>query len=97
MGMLLEVVSGVLIVCGALLALSGAVGVLRLREPLKAMHTATKPATLGVVLTGIGVMLQTSDLGTVSKIGVVIAVQIATISVGAHMLGRAMDRESTSD
>ena len=92
-----DVISIVCIVCGAVLALSGAIGVLRLREPIKAMHAATKPATLGVVLTGLGVMLQSSSLSTITKIAVVLAVQIATVSVGAHMLGRAMESSSKED
>lgn len=92
MSVIVDVVSGVLLLTGALLALLGALGVVRLRDPLVAMHAATKPATLGVVLTGVGVILQLGNAGSISKVAVVVVVQLATVPVGAHMLGRAMER-----
>lgn len=92
MSVVVDVVSAALLLGGALLALLGALGVVRLRDPLVAMHAATKPATLGVVLTGLGAIMQLSDAGSISKVVVVVVVQLATVPVGAHMLGRAMDR-----
>ena len=93
MSLVVDVVSAVLLLAGALLSLLGALGVVRLRDPLVAMHAATKPATLGVVCTGLGAVLQLSGAGSISKVVVVVVVQLATVPVGAHMLGRAIDRE----
>lgn len=94
---LLDVVSAVLIISGALLAVLGAVGVIRLGDPLKAMHAATKPATLGVVLIGLGAALQLPTYQSVSKTLVIVVVQLVTIPVGAHMLGRAMEKAPSNN
>ena len=93
MRLLVDVISAVLILAGALLALLGAFGVVRLRDPLVAMHAATKPATLGIVCMGLGAVLYLAEAGSISKVIVVVVVQLATVPVGAHMLGRAIDRE----
>lgn len=93
MRLLVDVISAVLILAGALLALLGAFGVVRLRDPLVAMHAATKPATLGIVCMGLGAVLHLAEAGSISKVIVVVVVQLATVPVGAHMLGRAIDRE----
>jgi multicomponent Na+:H+ antiporter subunit G len=95
MSLVVDVVSAMLLLAGALLAFLGALGVVRLRDPLVAMHAATKPATLGVVCTGLGAVLQLSAAGSISKVIVVVVVQLATVPVGAHMLGRAIDREES--
>jgi multicomponent Na+:H+ antiporter subunit G len=97
MSVIVDVVSAVLLLAGTLLALLGALGVVRLRDPLVAMHAATKPATLGVVLTGAGAILQLGDAGSISKVVVVVVVQLATVPVGAHMLGRAMEKSQSDD
>lgn len=93
MSTVVDVVSALLVLAGAVLVLLGALGVLRLRDPLAAMHAATKPATLGVVLMGLGAALQMAG-GSVSKVLLVIALQLTTVPVGSHMLGRAMARSA---
>lgn len=93
----LDVVSVVSIVVGATLVLLGAIGVLRFRDPLVAMHAATKPATLGVVLTGLGTALQFTGASSITKVVLVVLVQLATFPVGSHMLGRAMSRSRDDD
>lgn len=90
MSLVLDISSGVLLVAGAVLALLGAVGVVRFRDPLAAMHAATKPATLGVVLCGLGAALQAAEAGSIARIAVIVALQLATAPIGAHMLSRAL-------
>lgn len=96
---ILNVVSVVLILAGALITLIAAVGVVVLRDARAAMHPATKPATLGVLLCGVGAVLQLDDLSSVSKLFVVIAIQFVTAPVGAHMLSRGItsDTDSSDD
>jgi multicomponent Na+:H+ antiporter subunit G len=84
----------VLVVCllvgGVILAVSAAIGIVRLRDPLAAMHAATKPATLGILLFGIAALLRVADGAATSRLIVVIVLQLVTAPVGAHMLARAI-------
>lgn len=78
-----------LILCGALLCLTAAVGLLRFRDLLTRMHAATKPQVLGVLLVLLGVALSKQSglhIGMLLLVGVF---QMLTIPVGAHMVGRA--------
>ena len=97
MSLVVDIVSAVLLLGGAVLAVLGAVGVVRFRDPLSAMHAATKPATLGVVFCGLGALLQVEDSGAISKIVVIVMLQLVTAPIGAHMLSRAISRGEKSD
>ena len=97
MNVVVDVASAVLLLGGAVLAVLGAAGVVRFRDPLSAMHAATKPATLGVVFCGLGAVLQVDDAGAISKIVVIVALQLVTAPIGAHMLSRAISRGEKSD
>nr|WP_256839018.1 monovalent cation/H(+) antiporter subunit G [Ornithinimicrobium sp. HY1745] len=79
----------VLILFGALLCLTAAIGLLRFRDLLTRMHAATKPQVLGVLLVLLGVALSKESglhIGMLLLVGVF---QMLTIPVGAHMVGRA--------
>ena len=89
-----DVVSIVLILAGAGIALIAALGVVILRDARTAMHAATKPATLGVLLCGSGAVLQLDDLSSVSKLIVIIILQFVTAPVGAHMLSRGITSDT---
>ena len=96
MNTVLDVLSAVLVLSGALIALVAALGVVLLRDARAAMHAATKPATLGVLLVGSGAVLQLDDLSSVSKLVVIIALQFVTAPVGAHMLSRGISSDTDS-
>ncbi|WP_109472764.1 monovalent cation/H(+) antiporter subunit G [Ornithinimicrobium cavernae] len=84
-----DVIGMVLILCGAILCLTAAIGLLRFRDLLTRMHAATKPQVLGVLLVLCGVALSKEGglhIGTLILVGVF---QMLTIPVGAHMVGRA--------
>jgi multicomponent Na+:H+ antiporter subunit G len=87
---LFDVLSGLLLIGGALLALIASVGLHRLPDTLARMHAATKPATLGVTMCAVGAMIQTQDASTITKILVIVIVQLVAAPVGAHVLGRAI-------
>jgi multicomponent Na+:H+ antiporter subunit G len=96
---LLDIATIILVLAGASVALIAAIGVVRLRDARSAMHAATKPATLGILLIGAGAVLQLDDLSSVSKLVVIIALQFVTAPVGAHMLARGItsDTDSSDD
>ena len=56
------------------------------------MHAATKPATLGVLCCAVGAALQVGDVSDVTKLIVVVVLQLVTAPVGAHMLARSILR-----
>lgn len=89
-----DVVSAVLIITGAIIALIAAIGVVVLRDARSAMHAAAKPATLGVLLCGTGAVLQLDDLSSVSKLIVVVIIQFVTAPVGAHMLSHGVSTDT---
>ncbi len=90
MNTLLDVLSGMLLIGGALLALIASIGLHRLPDTLARMHAATKPATLGVAMCAVGAVIQTQDASTITKILVVVILQLVAAPVGAHILGRAV-------
>ena len=57
----LDVVGGVLILLGAALALTAAIGLVRLPDVLNRMHAASKPQTLGFLLLCVGLSLILRD------------------------------------
>ena len=90
LGTVRDVVSGVLMISGSLLALIASVGLFRLSSTRARMHATTKPATLGVLLCGVGAALQVGSASDVTKIAAVIVLQLVTAPIGAHMLARAV-------
>lgn len=90
MSTVLDVVSAVLVIVGALLGLSGAIGLHRLTDTLSRMHAATKPATLGVACCGLGAALQLNDTAGVVEVMIIVGLQLLTAPVGAHLLARSV-------
>ena len=92
MSTLADVATAMLILTGALLALVAALGLHRLGDTLSRMHAATKPATLGVLCCAVGAALQVGDVSDVTKLIVVVVLQLVTAPGGAHMLARSITR-----
>ncbi|MEN9286859.1 MAG: hypothetical protein RIS39_851 [Actinomycetota bacterium] len=91
LGSAVEVLSAACFIAGALLALIGTLGLHRLADTRSRMHAATKPATLGVALCALGAALQLSSTSDVTKVVVIVVLQLVTSPIGAHMLGRAVN------
>ena len=88
----LDVVGAVLLLVGALLAVSAGIGLLRFPDVLSRMHATSKPQALGLllVLAGTALRLRTfADLTTLVLVG---AFQLLTVPVSAAMVGRAAYR-----
>ncbi len=84
--MLLDLVSWVLIVSGALFCVIGALGLLRLPEFYARMHGAGVTDTLGVALLLIGLMLEPAHWTVTVKLVVLLCLLYITSPTAAHAL-----------
>ncbi|MEV4669346.1 monovalent cation/H(+) antiporter subunit G [Microbacterium sp. LWO12-1.2] len=91
----------VLILLGAVLCLSAAVGLLHFRDVPSRLHAATKPQVLGLVLICLAVALSQRSIGGI-LLGIVLVapivlMQFATAPLSAHMVGRQAYRNGTME
>lgn len=84
-----ELISGVLEVVGAAFVLIGGIGVIRFGDFLSRTHPATKAPTLGLILIVTGVAIDLHTAVAVITVVLVVVLQLLTVPVGTHMLGRA--------
>jgi multicomponent Na+:H+ antiporter subunit G len=91
----------ILILCGALLCLSAAVGLLHFRDVPSRLHAATKPQVLGLLLICIAIALSQRSVGGIlvgaALVAPVVLMQFATAPLSAHMVGRQAYRNGTTD
>jgi len=90
---ILDVFAHVLILIGALVSLTAAIGVVRFRDTLSRMHPATKPQVVGLlfVLGGAMIALRGSvDIWLMALAGMFM---VLTAPVIAHRIGRVAYRE----
>lgn len=90
-------VAVVLVLIGALLCLTAAIGILRFSDVPSRLHAATKPQVLGVVAIIAGVALSARSWAVVAFAVVVVLLQLATAPLAAHMLGRQAYRNGDVD
>lgn len=82
----------VLLLLGAVLALSGSVGLIRFPEVLSRMHAMTKPQVLGLIFILAAVAVRIPTWGTISTLVLIAVFQLMTVPISAHMIGRAAYR-----
>jgi len=87
--MIIDVLAGVMMAVGCLLAVVAAIGLQRFPDVFARMHAATKPATLGLALVLLGAALVVPDPGSRAKLVLVVVFQLLTAPVGSHLVGRA--------
>ncbi|GAB6859886.1 monovalent cation/H(+) antiporter subunit G [Microbacterium xylanilyticum] len=91
----------ILVLIGALLCLTAAIGLLRLRDVPNRLHAATKPQVLGLLLICLAIALsQRSVIGIalgLLLVAPVVLMQFATAPLSAHMVGRQAYRNGTID
>ena len=92
-----DVASAVCLLLGSLLAFAAGVGVLRFPDLLARMHAATKPQVLGLVLVLTGLALRLRSGPAIWMLVLVVAFQLLTSPVAAHMVGRAGYRTGKID
>ena len=85
----LEICVAVLLIFGALLSLSAAIGLLRFPDLLSRMHAGTKPQVLGLLCLLLAVALQIRRWELLPILLIAWIFQLLTAPVSAHMVGRA--------
>ena len=85
----MEFLSGLLEVVGAAFVLIGGIGVIRFGDFLSRTHPATKAPTLGLILIVTGVAIELHTAVAIITVILVVVLQLLTVPVGTHMLGRA--------
>lgn len=93
----LDVVALVLILIGALLCLTAAIGLLRFRDVPTRLHAATKPQVLGFILICLAIAFALESWAVVAFLVPVVLVQLATAPLSAHIVGRQAYRNGTID
>jgi len=93
----LDTVSLVLLLIGALLCLIASIGLVRLRDVPTRLHAATKPQVLGLILVCLAIALSLRSWPVVAFLVPVVLIQLATAPLSAHMVGRAAYRNGTLD
>ncbi|MBN7793952.1 monovalent cation/H(+) antiporter subunit G [Microbacterium esteraromaticum] len=89
----------VLVLIGAILCLSAAVGLLHFRDVPSRLHAATKPQVLGLLLICLAIAVSQRTVGGI-LLGLVIStpvilLQFVTAPLSAHMVGRQAYRNGT--
>lgn len=87
----------VLILIGALLCLTAAIGVLRFRDVPTRLHAATKPQVLGLIVICLAIALSLRSWPVVAFLVPIVLIQLATAPLSAHMVGRQAYRNDTVD
>ena len=91
----------VLVLAGAFLCLSAAIGLLHFKDVPSRLHAATKPQVFGLVLICIAIALSVREwqgiLVGIALVTPIILMQFATAPLSAHMVGRQAYRNGTID
>ncbi|WP_024443574.1 MULTISPECIES: monovalent cation/H(+) antiporter subunit G [unclassified Mycobacterium] len=90
---LLDVLAGVLVLAGSVLALTAAIGVVRFPDTLARMHSATKPQVLGLLLVLGGALIRLRGSHDAGMVTVSILFTLVTAPVVAHRVGRLAYQE----
>ena len=93
----LDTVALVLILFGALLCLTAAIGLLRFRDVPTRLHAATKPQVLGLIVICLAIALSLRSWPVLAFIIPIVLMQLATAPLSAHMVGRQAYRNGTLD
>lgn len=93
MSTILDVVAATLILLGALLALTAAIGIVRFTDTLSRMHAATKPQVVGLILVLAGAIVRLRGSIDIWMLVLAGLFTLLTAPVIAHMAGRVAYRE----
>ena len=91
--MIVDIVSSVFLILGALMAFTAALGVFRFPDTLSRMHAATKPQTFGLLQILLGAIIQLGDNVDVGMLILAGLFAIITAPVIAHRIGRLVSQE----
>lgn len=88
----MRIAGEVLLVAGAWLTLTAAIGVNRFRDVLARMHALSKATTLGLVFVLIGTTVAVGDRNAATFAALAIALQLVTSPVASNLMARATYR-----
>lgn len=83
---------GALILLSGFLSMAAGVGVLRFPDVLTRLHAGTKPQVLGLAVVLLAILLRVPTWGVLSTAVLIMAFQLLTQPMTAHMLGRSAYR-----
>ena len=88
-----DIISSVLLLMGATMALTTSIGILRFPDTLSRMHASTKPQTFGLLLMLIGAMIRLGDNVDNGMLVLAGLFALMTAPVIAHRIGRLVYQE----
>lgn len=95
--LLINGISALLIIGGALFYIAGTVGLLRLPDTLTRLHALTKADNLGLGLVILGVLAAAPDLFYAIKMALLWLLVMASGAVGAHLIAKRAVRGDGED
>ncbi|MFT4186489.1 MAG: monovalent cation/H(+) antiporter subunit G [Micrococcaceae bacterium] len=95
--MIFDILSSIFFIMGALFTLAGSVAVVVFPDVLSRMHGATKPQVLGLFCFTVGFVFHDRSLEDTLFLALVWTMQLLTIPVSAHMVGRTAHRADDFD
>lgn len=87
--MLLNYLSGILIIIGAVFCLIASLGIMRFPDVYSRMHAASKAGTVGSGVLLIALAILSDDLATATRALAGVAFLLLTAPVSAHLLAKA--------
>lgn len=92
-----DIVTGTLVLVGAIMCFAAGVGLLRFPDVLSRLHAATKPQILGLIAIVADVAVSSPTVGTITIAIAIIVFQSLTAPISAHMVARAAYRSGNFD
>lgn len=89
MNLVLDIVSGILLITGGLIGVISGIGLLRLHDVYARMHAASMLDTLGAACVLIGLMLQATSLVIAIKLFLVLLFLGLTTTTAGHALAKS--------
>ena len=90
--MIVRIIADVLIAIGAIFALAGTIGILKMPDPYSRMQASTCIPTLGMLGAMLGALLIAifvkADAGAAVKIGVIALMILVTNPLGSHAIAK---------
>lgn len=84
-----DIIVGLMLVLGALFALVGSIGLLRLNDVYMRMHAASKAGTLGSGLALLALAVYAHELDVVTRALAGVVFFLLTAPISSHLLARA--------
>ncbi len=95
MSVVVNVISGALMLTAALFVLLAGIGLHRFDDVLSRIHSATKAVTFGVLLVAVGAAFHLNASVEVVKLVLAAGLQLISAPVGSHILARATYHSGT--